>query len=251
MIKNKANCNIETSIFNDMKKTKNLMPLSVRLAENVDEMRLAQRLRAEAFGPAFDMHFENGLDEDRFDVYCAHLLVFEGSRLVATTRMLDRERACLAGGFYSEQEFDLRDALAATPGNFLEIGRTCVAPEYSSMRAIQTLWQGVAEVATQWNADILIGCASLPLGDGDCQGWLNSLPEKHRLSLPVRARRPLPIPVSSKQPEIPTLLKTYLRMNAKLGTQAYFDPVFHCADIWIWLPLAEMTAKYRERLTAA
>ncbi len=234
-----------------MNKTKKLMPLSVRLAENVDEVRLAQRLRAEAFGPAFSMQFENGLDEDRFDVYCAHLLVFEGSRLVATTRMLDRERACLAGGFYSEEEFDLRNALEATQGNILEIGRTCVAPDYSSMRAIQTLWQGVAEVAAQWNTETLIGCASLPLGDGDCQGWLNALPEKHRLDFPIRARCRLPQPISKRTPEIPTLLKTYLRMNARLGAQACFDPMFHCADVLIWLSLAEMTAKYRERLTAA
>ncbi|GAC1376431.1 MAG: L-ornithine N(alpha)-acyltransferase [Aquirhabdus sp.] len=235
----------------ECKKNKSTNILTARLAENVDELKLVQRLRAEAFGPAFDMKFENGLDEDRFDAYCAHLMVFDDSRLVATTRLMDRERACLAGGFYSEQEFDIRDALAATSGNFLEIGRTCVAPNYSSVRAIQTLWQGVAEVAEQWNTDILIGCASIPLGNGDCQGWLNSLPEKNRLSLPVRARRPLPLPISSKHPEVPTLLKTYLRMNARLGAQACFDPVFHCADVLIWLPIDEMTSKYRERLTAA
>ena len=251
MIKTSAHCSTAILNFEDMKKTKKLIPLSVRLAESIDDVRLAQRLRAEAFGPAFGMQFENGLDEDRFDVYCAHLLVFEGSRLVATTRMLDRERACLAGGFYSEEEFDLKDALEATQGNILEIGRTCVAPDYSSMRAIQTLWQGVAEVAANWNTEILIGCASLPLGDGDCQGWLNTLPKKHRLDFPIRARRALPQPITSKSPELPTLLKTYLRMNARLGAQACFDPVFHCADVLIWLSLAEMTAKYRERLTAA
>jgi len=234
-----------------MKKTKTIIPLSIRLADSVDEMRLAQRLRAEAFGPAFGVQFESGFDEDRLDVYCAHLLVFEGARLVATTRLLDRTRADLAGGFYSEQEFDLKDTLEATQGNILEIGRTCVAPNYSSMRAIQALWQGIAEVVLQWNVKTLMGCASMPLGDGDCQGWLNALPEKHRLTLPIRARHKLPQPISQKYPEIPTLLKTYLRMNAQLGAQACFDPVFHCADVLIWLSVAEMTTSYRDRLTAA
>jgi putative hemolysin len=217
----------------------------------VNEMRLAQRLRAEAFGRAFGVQFANDLDEDRFDVSCVHLLVFDDSRLVATTRMLDRERARLAGGFYSEQEFDLTDALEATQGNILEVGRTCVASDYSSMRAIQTLWQGIADVALQWNAKTLIGCASLDLASGDCQGWLNALPEQHRLDLPIRSHRPLPQSISTKYPEIPTLLKTYLRMNARLGTQACFDPVFDCADVLIWLSVAEMTTQYRERLTAA
>jgi putative hemolysin len=250
MMKNSINCSLAISTLNNMKKTKTIIPLSVRLAESVDEMKLAQRLRAEAFGPAFGVQFESGFDEDRFDVYCAHLLVFEGSRLVATTRLLDRARASLAGGFYSEQEFDLKNALDAAHGNILEIGRTCVAPDYSSMRAIQALWQGVAEVTAQWNTETLIGCASIPLGDGDCQGWLDALPEKHRLTLPIRARHKLPQSISHKHPEVPTLLKTYLRMNARLGAQACFDPVFHCADVLIWLSVAEMTTSYRERLIA-
>jgi putative hemolysin len=239
---------------NDMSKPKKLNELTTRLAQSTADVQLVQRLRAEAFGPAFGMTFEDGLDQDRFDQYCAHMMVFDGSRLVATTRMLDRERACLAGGFYSEQEFDLTDALHATVGNVLEIGRTCIAPNYpgtSGMRAIQTLWQSVAELATQWGADTLIGCASVPLGTGDCQGWLNQLPEKQRLNHHVRARRALPIPITSQPPEIPTLLKTYLRMNARLGGQACFDPVFHCADVLIWLHLSQMSLKYRDRLIAA
>jgi len=236
---------------NDMKKTKPVPQLSARLAQNAAEVEQVQRLRAEAFGPAFGMTFENGLDQDRFDQYCAHMMIFDGTRLVATTRMLDRERACLAGGFYSEQEFDLHDALHATEGNVLEIGRTCVAPNYSGMRAISTLWQSVAEQAAIWGADTLIGCASVPLDTGDCQGWLNQLPEKQRLNHLVRARRALPTPITSQPPEIPTLLKTYLRMNARLGAQACFDPVFHCADVLIWLNLSQMSLKYRERLIAA
>ncbi|AXI01816.1 GNAT family N-acetyltransferase [Aquirhabdus parva] len=236
---------------NNMKKAKPVQSLTVRLAESTEDVQCVQRLRANAFGPAFGMTFESGLDQDRFDGFCAHLMVFDGEQLVATTRLLDRERACLAGGFYSEQEFDLHDALNATEGNVLEIGRTCVAPDYSSMRAIQTLWQGVYEIAMLWNTQTVIGCASVPLGMGDCQGWLNSLPEEQRLAFHVRARRALPTPITAQPPELPTLLKTYLRMNAQLGTQACFDPVFHCADILIWLSVSQMTSKYRERLTAA
>lgn len=218
--------------------------LSVRLAAGVLDVRAAQRLRAQVFGEEFAMSFKNGLDEERLDAYCAHLLVFDGDQLIATTRLLDQHRARLAGGFYSQQEFNLAPLLSTTQGNILELGRTCVHPDYRSMAAINVLWQGVGQVVAAWKIDVLMGCASIPLGVGDCQGWLNRLPESQRLSTSVRPKRHLPTTVLSRDPILPPLLKAYLRMNAQVGRFACFDPVFHCADVLIWLPLAQMDARY-------
>ena len=54
-------------------------------------------------------------DADRFDPVCDHILVFdhalpgpEHERIVGTYRILRQDGAALAGGFYSEDEFDLR-----------------------------------------------------------------------------------------------------------------------------------------------
>lgn len=218
--------------------------LSVRLAAGVLDVRAAQRLRAQVFGEEFAMSFKNGIDEERLDAYCAHLLVFDADKLIATTRLLDRHRARLAGGFYSQQEFNLDELLNSTQGNLLELGRTCVHPDYRSMAAINMLWQGVAQVVTAWKIDVLMGCASIPLGVGDCQGWLNRLPESRRLSISVRPKRHLPTTALSRDPILPPLLKAYLRMNAQVGRFACFDPVFHCADVLIWLPLAQMESRY-------
>ncbi len=218
--------------------------LSVRLAAGVLDVRAAQRLRAQVFGEEFAMSFANGIDEERLDAYCAHLLVFSGEQLIATTRLLDRHRARLAGGFYSQQEFNLEHLLSSTPCSVLELGRTCVHPDYRSMAAINMLWQGVGQVVAAWKIEVLMGCASIPLGVGDCQGWLDRLPESQRLSISVRPKRYLPTAVLSRDPLLPPLLKAYLRMNAKVGRFACFDPVFHCADVLIWLPLAQMDTRY-------
>lgn len=218
--------------------------LSVRLAAGVLDVRAAQRLRAQVFGEEFAMTFKNDIDEERLDAYCAHLLVFDGDKLIATTRLLDQHRARLAGGFYSQQEFNLDQLLSSTQGSILELGRTCVHADYRSMAAINTLWHGIGQVVAAWKIDVLMGCASIPLGVGDCQGWLNRLPEAQRLSIPVRPKRRLPTTALSRDPILPPLLKAYLRMNAKVGQLACFDPVFHCADVLIWLPLAQMDARY-------
>ena len=227
---------------------KNRTKLTSRLAFDAEDISLVQCLRAKTFSHAFGVIFENGIDQDHFDLYCTHLMVFDGDRLVATTRLLDRNRAILAGGFYSEQEFNLQEILQATAGNILEIGRTCVAADYPSILAIQKLWHGVAEVASLWNVETLIGCLSLPTDLGDWQAWLDQLPATTQLKVDVKAY--IETPSQTKlinTPDIPNLLKTYIRMNAYLGAQAYFDQVFNSADILIWLPLSQLSPQYRQR----
>lgn len=218
--------------------------LQVRLAQGVADVRAAQRLRAQVFGAEFGIDFPNGIDEERLDTYCAHLLVHDGDRLIATTRLIDDHRARLAGGFYTSQEFDLSALLSQTTAPILEIGRTCVHPEYRSAAAINALWHGIGMVVADWKSEILMGCASISLGSGDCQGWLDRLPEQQRLQQQVRPKRILPKRVINQEPTLPPLLKAYLRMNAQVGRQACFDPVFHCADVFIWLPLAQMDQRY-------
>jgi len=173
--------------------------------------------------------------------------VHDGERLIATTRLLDRQRARIAGGFYTAQEFDLAPLLAKAPHGVLEIGRTCVHPEYRSAAAINTLWQGIGLVVADWHSEVLMGCASIAIGAGDCQGWLDRLPVAQRLAQSVRPLRRLPPSVLSHDPVIPPLLKAYLRMNAQLGSQACFDPVFHCADVLVWMPLNQMDGRYLGR----
>lgn len=224
--------------------------LHARLAQGVMDVRLAQRLRADVFGAEFGIHFDSGLDEERLDAYCAHLLVFDGSRLVATTRLLDQHRARLAGGFYTSQEFDLEKLLSTTTAPILEIGRTCVHPDYRSASAINTLWQGIGQVVADWKIDTLMGCASIALGSGDVQNWLNQLPEQQKLSPSPRALRRLPPAVFGHAPALPPLLKAYLRMNAQVGAQACYDPEFHCADVLVWLPLHRMDSRYLSRFGA-
>ena len=45
---------------------------------------------------------------------------------------------------------------------------------------------------------------------------------------------------------LPPLLKAYLRMNAKLGGDAYFDEAFSCADIFIVLDVATLAERYAQ-----
>ena len=70
--------------------------------------------------------------------------------------------AARAGGFYSSTEFDLSKVLK--PGKtYMEIGRTCVDPDFRTGAAIGYLWGFLAEYMEVNRIDYLMGCCSIPV----------------------------------------------------------------------------------------
>src|SRR5690606_40041395 len=103
--------------------------LVVGLARTADEVEQIQRLRYTVFtedmGAVFpDAH--DGIEQDRFDQWCEHLMVREldTGRVVGTHRILTPEKAREAGGYYYESEFDL-SGLEALRRQLGEGGRSC------------------------------------------------------------------------------------------------------------------------------
>ena len=169
-----------------------------RLARNTAEIRRTQQLRYRVFGEELGAELNRDLpghDSDRFDPHCWHLMVTDGDRVVACTRLLDSRGAARAGGFYSAGEFDLQ-MLASLPGAVLEVGRTCVDPAYRNGGVISALWSGIAGLVRERQVDYLFGCASIGLEDGgaNAHGILERVrarhlsPERQR----VRPLRPMP-----------------------------------------------------------
>lgn len=233
--------------------------LEARFVHHERELREAQRLRAEVFGAEYGVRFDgpDGLDSDHFDTYCDHLNVYDVANdlLVATTRLLTSERARRAGSFYSAHEFDMT-ALERLPGRVLELGRTCVHPDYRSGAAITVLWSALADYLMRQDFSYLVGCASISLGDGghNFAAIMPELREKHLVepALRVVPRRtvsldtPVAVPAS-----LPPLLKAYLRMGCRIGGEACWDPEFRCADVFVLLDVAAMSARYAQRFLKA
>src|SRR4051794_18711446 len=100
---------------------------TVGLAVTPADVRAAQRLRHQVFAEEMGARLDSplsGLDVDRFDAYCDHLLVREGDTVVGTYRLLPPGRS---DRLYSDAEFDL-GRLAGVRENLVEAGRTCVHP---------------------------------------------------------------------------------------------------------------------------
>lgn len=228
--------------------------LQVKLAHTEEEVLATQRLRYRVFAEEMGAEVHTSAPEveaDDYDPYCQHLLVQDATtgRVVSSTRILTRQMVRRAGGFYSESEFDMGGILGL-PGNFMEIGRTCVDPDFRSGAAIGMLWAGLAQFIELNQIDYLIGCASIPMTDGGAlaHGIMDRLREHHMAPdhLRVTPYRPLPPATGSggASPAMPPLLKAYLRVGAWACGEPCWDPDFQVADVFILLDVDNLQQRY-------
>ena len=228
--------------------------LDVRLARSREDIQAAQRLRYAIFAGEMGARLHNrvsGLDHDRLDRYCQHLIVRNAmGQVVGCTRILTTEAARRAGGFYSQTEFDLTPVLAL-PGRFMEIGRTCVHADYRNGATISALWSGLAAFVAEHEIDYLIGCASIPLGEDGGAEALALYAELARRCLvpePLRVKPHLPLPrhdgMVRNRSAVPPLLKAYLRIGALIGGEPCLDPDFKVADVFILLSTQHIERRY-------
>ncbi|MCX8049505.1 MAG: GNAT family N-acetyltransferase [Methylohalobius sp.] len=215
---------------------------------------LALRYRVFAGEMGARLKSEDGFDRDRFDPFCDHLVVRDHhtGKIVGCTRLLSERGAERAGGFYSEQEFDL-GAVRQLPGKLLEVGRTCVDRNSRGGIVLAVLWSALSDYALKRGFSYLMGCASIPPGPNGfaVEAFYRKLrPEQQGPAwLTVSSRRPVPKEFHCARDEcgVPPLLETYLRLGAWVCGDPYWDEDFNCMDVFILLPLANLQGRYVRR----
>ena len=222
----------------------------VRLARTADDLRAAQRLRYDVFvdelggsGPLVD-HAAR-LEKDHLDPFFDHLLLIEqrSTKVVGVYRLMRAEKAAEAGGFYSASEYDLTPLL--TSGRrVLELGRSCLHPEYRGGTAMHHLWQGLAHYVAQHKIDLLFGVASFHGTDVTTLAQPLSLLHHRHLAPPEYRVRALEksyqnmglideahLDRKAAMVQIPSLIKAYLRFGGSVGDGAFVDHDFNTVDI--------------------
>lgn len=245
--------------------------LETRIARNEREIDAAQAVRYRVFIEEMGAQIppdatRRKRDIDAWDAVCDHLLVLDRSvegdpedQIVGTYRLLRHDVARNHGGFYSATEFEVEALMARHPEKrFMELGRSCVLPEYRTKRTVELLWQGCWAYALMHRVDAMFGCGSFP----------GIRPEEHALALSflyhhavargewaVRARPELYremdlMPVEAINPRkalaaMPPLIKGYLRLGAMIGEGAVVDHAFNTTDALIVLPISSISDRYR------
>jgi putative hemolysin len=228
--------------------------LSTSLARTKAEVEEAQRIRFKVFAEEMGAKLPSahqGLDVDRFDQHCDHLLVRnnDDNKVVGTYRILSPEAAAKAGGYYSETEFDMA-RLAHLRGSMMEVGRSCVHPDYRDGATITQLWSGLADYIGKHGHEYLIGCASIGMNDGGhyAASVYNKVHKLHAAPAEYRVFPHCRLPLESLNQNldvlIPPLIKGYLRLGAQIAGEPAWDPDFNCADLFILMPVSRMNARY-------
>ena len=143
---------------------------TVALARSEAEVREAQRLRYKVFVEELGARIPTKVpdhDIDHFDAHCEHLIVREShaDRIVGTYRILAPDVARGIGRYYSESEFRI-NRLQHLRSRMVEVGRSCIHPDYRSGGVITLLWAGLADYMVRNDYDYLMGCASIGMADG-------------------------------------------------------------------------------------
>jgi putative hemolysin len=220
----------------------------VRLAQDAEEVRRAQRLRFEVFNLELneglvESHF-TGLDIDFFDNVCDHLIVehVATDEIVGTYRLQTGVRAAANIGYYSEREFDFTP-YESLRGEMIELGRACVHAEHRNFNLLHLLWRGIARYASERNARFLVGCSSLTSQDPMEGVAMYDLLQGKHLARPKWRTVPHPAfrvdvdLVSASCTPLPKLMRAYLSIGAKICGPPAIDREFGTIDFLTMLDL--------------
>ena len=258
----------------------------LRLAETAEDRDAACRLRFKVFnielGEGLESSYRTGLDTDRFDPICEHLLVEDkleenpARRIVGTYRMQSGITAGRNLGYYSEQEFSFA-AYEPLRAGILELGRASIDRDHRTPEVLTLLWRGIAQYASCMGLRYLIGCSSLNSKD-PAEGWqayrqleqywvspeFETTPTaayacpieqegRQAQPSPCQTDRWLPEPLPTPGPtqvKVPRLLKTYLAIGARIGAPPAWDREFGTIDFLTLLDLKMLSASARNRFLA-
>lgn len=235
--------------------------LALSFARSAAEVLEAQRLRYRVFAEEMGARVPGavpGVDSDLYDTHCQHLLVRDtgSGEVVGTYRLLPGQKAREIGSFYADSEFDLT-RIQHLRDTTVEIGRSCVHPDYRTGTTIALLWSGLAAFAERHDYRYLIGCASLSMADGGCAAAsiYRRLVRNHLSPAEYRVfpRCELPLAALSRDVDVqpPALVKGYIRAGAYICGAPAWDPDFNTADLLMLLPLSRMSARYARHFLKA
>jgi len=239
---------------------------AVHLARNAADIAAAQRLRYDVFvrelggdGPLVD--HAAGLETDAFDPYFDHLLLRDRSLpeapVVGVYRLMRDDQAAALGRYYSEDEYDLTP-LRRSGRRLMELGRSCLHPDYRGGTAMYELWNGLAAYVEVHGIEILFGVASFHGTDSAALAAPLSLlhhrflaPEPLRVRAKPDAFQPMDLmpeaaidrPAAMRQ--VPALIKGYLRLGGVIGAGAWIDRAFNTTDICLIMDTARLNEKTR------
>lgn len=235
-------------------------PYQIRLAQNRGDLLAAQRLRFEVFNAELDLGHDasylTGLDRDRFEAACDHLLIEEvkSGTVVATCRLQTGQLAALNLGFSHARRFDFAP-FEPIRFELVEVSRACLHPAHRDRSVLNLLWRSICLYSTARRMRYLLGCSSHPTQNAALGAAMYASLKPEELApecfrtLPRPPHR-LPAEAAPAGPamELPHLLRAYLAIGARVCGPPALDAEFKTIDFLTLLNLAALPDAARQNL---
>lgn len=242
----------------------------IRIAQSEDDLLAAQRLRYRVFveelgGDGALVDHEHRFERDEFDPVVDHLCLIDRRRsredldhVVGVYRLLPGDRAARFGRFYCDGEYDLAP-LRNCGRPLLELGRSCVDPDFRGGSGMFLLWNALADYVLDHGIELLFGVASFH--GTDIPTLAPSLSWLHHHHLAPEGLRPVARPQGYQRMDLiaperldrreamigmPALIKAYLRLGGLVGEGAFIDRDFNTTDVFLLMDTAAMSDKHRK-----
>jgi L-ornithine Nalpha-acyltransferase len=227
---------------------------TARLADSAADILAAKTLRYQCFVAGRPADRGQGVDEDRFDALCQHMLIEEAGSgaLACTYRLMSFASGADIHLSYAAQSYDLKQ-LSALSYPLLELGRFCIAPGRTpDADLLRVAWGAIARLVDMQAVGLLFGCSSFPGAD----------PARHTHALQALARRHLAPTMMAPQKkhgetvdyaanltqfdpkaalaQTPALLRTYLMMGGWVSDHAVIDRQLDTLHVFTGLPIASI-----------
>ena len=240
---------------------------TIKIAESNFEIKKAQSLRYKIFfkekkikKKSFKFLLQR--DFDFYDKISDHLIIIDNNRevkdnVIGTYRLLRGNCAKLYRGFYTEQEFDISNLKKNfSSKDILELGRSCVHPQYRSGIILKLLWQGISNYIKMYKIKILMGCASFHgTNPSKFKDEFSLLYESYRLpeDYDVKSLQSNEISFnkninhSTTLNKLPPLIKGYLRAGGMVSENFYIDTEFETIDYCVIMLTEKIVSRYQNK----
>ena len=227
-------------------------------AQTASDVVAAQRLRNLSFKGV------DGLDADRFDQICTHILVEDRKtgELVCCFRSLPLNSGHEIARSYSAQYYEL-SALRDFQGTMVEMGRFCIHPEVQDPDILRVAWAAMTDYVDENDVELLFGCSSFKGTDAQeyfdafamlrdrhiaPKRWLPRVkaPNVFRFAARLRQKPDL----KQAQLRMPPLLRTYLMMGGWVSDHAVVDEQMNTLHVFTGLEIKAIPPA-RKRLLRA
>jgi putative hemolysin len=237
---------------------------TVRFACSVEDIQRCQQLRHRCFvEQAGGEARVGGIETDKFDSLCDHLMVEDqAGLLMCCYRLMSITSGAEINSSYSAQYYDL-ERLSGYAAPMLELGRFCVDPDIRDPDVLRIAWGMLAAVVDARSVGLLFGCSSFAgIDAGMYRQGLDLLAERHRAPKvwhpDVKASQVVHFGADAQvvtdrklaMAQVPALLKTYLSMGGWVSDHAVIDTAMNTLHVFTGVEIANIPPARAKALRA-